>query len=162
MRFVVRIGFGEYLLKQNGLFYLAAALVISLVISAHTAMAAGQGILKIQTYRGPVNFVVEYAITPEEKSKGLMNRKTLAQNHGMLFIYQSPKSVTMWMKNTPLSLDMVFINRMGRIRFIEEKTQPNSTRQIHSGGQVSAVLEVPAGTVENHGIKVGDLVVLPK
>jgi len=149
-------------LKQNGLFYLAAALVISLVISAHTAMAAGQGILKIQTYRGPVNFVVEYAITPEEKSKGLMNRKTLAQNHGMLFIYQSPKSVTMWMKNTPLSLDMVFINRMGRIRFIEEKTQPNSTRQIHSGGQVSAVLEVPAGTVENHGIKVGDLVVLPK
>jgi len=148
-------------LKKCGLFLCGLFIVLAVVFMSAAAQAAGSGTLKVQTQTGTVQFKVEYAITPAEKAKGLMYRTSLPQNTGMLFIYQKPTRVTMWMKNTPISLDMFFINRMGRIRFIEEKTQPNSTRQIHSGGQVSAVLELPAGSAENHGIKVGDLVILP-
>ncbi len=136
--------------------------VTSLLLSAPgTAYAGGQGDLIVETRDGPVKFTVEYAITPEEKSKGLMFRKSLPQKTGMLFIYQKPRQITMWMKNTPLSLDMFFINKKGVIRYIEEKTQPNSTRQIHSGGRILAVLELAAGTAENYGIRVGDTVKLP-
>lgn len=155
------IGFGVFPLKKCGLFLCTLLIAICLTILTTPTQAAGSGKLKIKTQSGTVQFKVEYAITPAEKAKGLMYRTSLPHNTGMLFIYQKPTLVTMWMKNTPLSLDMFFINKMGRIRFIEEKTQPNSTRQIHSGGQISAVLELPAGSAENHGIKVGDLVILP-
>ena len=131
-------------------------------LTTATLSWAGQtGPVYIVTKDETLKFNVEYAITPEEKAKGLMFRKSLPKRGGMLFIYQKPRQITMWMKNTPLSLDMIFINRRGVIRYIEEKTQPNSTRQIHSGGKVSAVLEVAAGTVENLGIRVGDQVKLP-
>lgn len=124
--------------------------------------AAGQGPLKIETAEGVIQFNVEYAITQEEKAKGLMFRNSLGPREGMLFVYQSPTNVTMWMKNTPISLDMFFINRRGIIRYIEEKTQPNSTRHIDSRGKVSAVLELRAGSAEDFGIKVGDRVILAK
>ncbi|WP_206201964.1 DUF192 domain-containing protein [Terasakiella sp. SH-1] len=124
------------------------------------AYSAGKGYITIITKDGPVKLLVEYAITPAEKAKGLMHRKSLPKKQGMLFIYQKPRAITMWMKNTPLSLDMFFINHKGRIRRIEEKTEPNSTRQIHSGGRVSAVLELAAGSAEDFGISVGDQVIL--
>lgn len=124
------------------------------------SFAGGSGVIKIQTSRGEVPFKVEYAISPEEKAKGLMFRKELPKKHGMMFIYQTPTNVTMWMKNTFISLDMLFVNDQGRIKYIEEKTEPKSLRQIHSRGKVSAVIELPAGSVEDHGIKVGDAVIL--
>jgi len=126
------------------------------------SLAQGAGKVTIITREGPVTFSVEYAITPEQKAKGLMFRKNMAKKHGMLFIYQKPTTVTMWMKDTPMSLDMFFIKRNGLIRYIEEKTQPNSTRHINSGGQVMAVLELRAGSAEDYGIKVGDQVILGK
>ena len=124
--------------------------------------AEGQGPLTIMTSSGARHFTVDYAITPTEKAKGLMHRESLPKSTGMLFIYQTPEPITMWMKNTPVSLDMIFISNRGRIRYIEERTEPNSTRQIHSHGKVSAVLEVVAGTVKDFGIKVGDEVILGK
>lgn len=127
-----------------------------------SSLAQGMGKVTIITREGPVTFSVEYAITPEQKAKGLMFRKNMAKKHGMLFIYQKPTTVTMWMKDTPMSLDMFFIKRNGLIRYIEEKTQPNSTRHINSGGQVMAVLELRAGSAEDYGIKVGDQVILGK
>lgn len=148
-------------MKRNSLFIAFFLLGLCLVGLNIPAQASGSGVIKVVTRSGTVNFKVEYAITAAEKAKGLMYRTSLARDTGMLFIYQSPTMVTMWMKNTPVSLDMFFINKRGRIRFIEEKTQPNSSRQIHSGGQVSAVLELPAGTAEDYGIKVGDQVILP-
>ncbi len=137
-------------------------LLIGGLFASLNSFAAGQGAIQIITNSGPQKFQVEYAISPQEKAKGLMFRKTLAKKSGMMFIYQTPSNVTMWMKDTPISLDMFFINSKGRIRYIEEKTQPNSIRQIHSGGKVSAVLEFRAGTAEDYGIKIGDQVVLPK
>jgi len=119
-------------------------------------LAAGTGQIEIVTQDGNVRLSVEYAVTAAEKAKGLMYRKDLPRKHGMLFVYQKPKLITMWMKNTPISLDMIFINRKGRIRYIEKMTQPNSTRQIHSIGKVSAVLELVAGSADDFGISVGD------
>lgn len=127
-------------------------------ISSVSAQAETNGFVHIETGDRTVTFKVEYAVTPEQKAKGLMHRKSLPQDHGMLFIYPSAQSVTMWMKDTPVSLDMIFINRRGYIRYIEKHTQPNSLRKINSGGKVSAVLEVPAGTSDHYGIKVGDKV----
>jgi len=130
----------------------------ALLLTMQTSMswAAGTGEIEIITRNGKVRLSVEYAVTPEEKSKGLMFTKELPARHGMMFIYQTPKQITMWMKNTPISLDMFFINRKGRIRSIEKMTQPNSVRQIHSIGKVSAVLELIAGSADDFGISVGD------
>lgn len=123
-----------------------------------TALAAGSGKIQILTSKGAVTFKVQYAITPEEKAKGLMFKESLPNKSGMLFIYQTPKEVNMWMKNTLMSLDIFFITRKGRIRTIQEKAEPGSTRLIPSGGKVVAVLEMIAGTAESYGIKVGDQV----
>ncbi|WP_084149082.1 DUF192 domain-containing protein [Terasakiella pusilla] len=139
---------------------LSALLFLSALVSQ--SYAAGKGPLKIETKEGVIQFNVEYAITQEKKAKGLMFRNSLGPREGMLFVYQSPTTVTMWMKNTPISLDMFFINRRGVIRYIEEKTQPNSTRHIDSRGKVSAVLELRGGSAEDFGIKVGDRVILAK
>jgi uncharacterized membrane protein (UPF0127 family) len=139
---------------------LSALLFLLALVSQ--SYAAGKGPLKIETKEGVIQFNVEYAITQEEKAKGLMFRNSLGPREGMLFVYQSPTTVTMWMKNTPISLDMFFINRRGVIRYIEEKTQPNSTRHIDSRGKVSAVLELRGGSAEDFGIKVGDRVILAK
>lgn len=133
-------------------------LITLFVLGLHpsTLLAAGKGQIEIITTEGKVKFSVEYAVSAAEKAKGLMYRKTLPKKKGMLFIYQKPRLITMWMKNTPLSLDMFFINRKGRIRHIEKMTEPNSTRQIHSIGKVSAILELVAGSADDFGIRVGD------
>ncbi|WP_126464938.1 DUF192 domain-containing protein [Candidatus Terasakiella magnetica] len=144
----------------NKLSRLSLVFIISLFALTSPAMSAGKGYITIVTKEGPVKVLVEYAVTPAEKAKGLMFRKRLPKKEGMLFIYQKPRAVAMWMKNTPLSLDMIFINRKGRIRQIEEKTEPNSTRKIHSGGQVSAVLEMIGGSAEDFGIGIGDSVII--
>lgn len=138
--------------------FIFSILLSAFLLTVHSTVlsAAGKGQIEILTREGKVRFSVEYAVTVDEKAKGLMYQKMLPKKHGMLFIYQKPKHITMWMKNTPISLDMFFINRKGRIRHIEKMTQPNSTRQIHSLGKVSAVLELIAGSADDFGISVGD------
>jgi uncharacterized membrane protein (UPF0127 family) len=103
-------------------------------------------------------FSVEMATTPEEKETGLMYRKELADGKGMLFDFSPEQEVTMWMKNTYLSLDMIFIGPDGRILRIAENTEPLSTRIISSKGLTKGVLEVPAGTAQKYGIRPGDRV----
>jgi hypothetical protein len=101
---------------------------------------------------------VEVAETPEEKAKGLMFRRTLADLEGMLFLYSEPQPVAMWMRNTYLALDMVFIDRAGTVIRIAERTVPFSEDRIESGGPVLAVLEINGGLAERLGLKPGDQV----
>jgi uncharacterized membrane protein (UPF0127 family) len=103
-------------------------------------------------------FQIEVAETPEEKSRGLMFRRSLADNAGMLFPYDPPQEATMWMRNTYISLDMVFIRADGVVHRIESNTEPFSERVIASHGDVAAVLELKAGTAEALGLKPGDRV----
>src|SRR5882672_7166041 len=117
--------------------------------------------LEIATRSGVQVFSVEMATTEEEKTTGLMYRKELADGKGMLFDFSPEQQVSMWMKNTYISLDMIFIRADGRILRIAENTQPLSTAIISSGGLAKGVLEVIAGTAQKYGIQPGDRVAHP-
>ena len=101
---------------------------------------------------------VEVAETMEEKSRGLMFRAKVPDGTGMLFPYGTPQEITMWMKNTYASLDMVFIRGDGVVHRIETNTEPMSERVIASEGAVTAVLELAAGAAAKLGLKPGDRV----
>jgi uncharacterized membrane protein (UPF0127 family) len=112
--------------------------------------------LTIRTESGSHKFDVELAVTPEELSFGLMHRRSLAANAGMLFDYSRPQKVAMWMKNTLIPLDMVFIDATGTVAHISERAVPQSLRTISSRVLVRAVLELNGGTVARLKIKIGD------
>lgn len=103
-------------------------------------------------------FTVEIAETPQQKARGLMRRRTLAENAGMLFLAPEETDMPMWMKNTPLALDMLFLDNRGVIVHIARDTKPYSLDKITAGRKIRAVLEIPAGTVERRKIKIGDTV----
>jgi hypothetical protein len=114
--------------------------------------------LEIATKNGVHPFEVEMAVTPEETSRGLMFRRELAEGHGMLFDFHRDREVSFWMKNTYISLDMIFIRSDGRIMRIAENTTPLSERLVPSNSSVRAVLEVIGGTAKKYGIAPGDRV----
>lgn len=125
---------------------------------AMPAAAAEFQPLEIVTRNGVHVFSVEVAVTDEERSRGLMFRKELPEGKGMLFNFKTDQDVAMWMRNTLISLDMIFIRSDGRILRIAENTEPLSERIIPSGGPVRAVLEVIGGTARKLGIAPGDRV----
>jgi uncharacterized membrane protein (UPF0127 family) len=128
------------------------------MLAATQARAAEVETLEIASKSGVHVFAVEMARTDEERRTGLMYRKSLPEGRGMLFDFSPPQEVTMWMKNTFVSLDMIFIGADGRILRIAENTEPQSTRIISSRGPAKGVLEVVAGTARKLGIAPGDRV----
>ena len=139
--------------------WLAAVLVVvGFAVASAPAGAASFQPLEIVTKNGVQVFSVEIATTEEEKQTGLMYRKELADGKGMLFDSNPEQEVSMWMKNTYVSLDMIFIRADGRILRIAENTEPLSTRIVSSQGPARAVLEVVAGTAQKYGIRPGDRV----
>lgn len=103
-------------------------------------------------------FNVEMATTSQQQMTGEMFRTSIPADGGMLFDWGRPQPTQMWMKNTLVSLDMVFINADGTIRSIAENTVPRSLAVIDAGGPVRAALELNAGTTAKLGIRVGDVV----
>jgi uncharacterized membrane protein (UPF0127 family) len=103
-------------------------------------------------------FNVEMATTTDQQTVGEMFRKSIPEDGGMLFDWGRPQPTEMWMKNTLVSLDMIFINNNGTIRSIAENAVPRSLAVIDAGGPVRATLEVNAGTTAKLGIRVGDTV----
>ena len=114
--------------------------------------------LVIETAAGPQIFKIEVARTAEEKSRGLMFRTSLEPGHGMLFPYDEPLEASMWMRNTYISLDMIFISSEGRIERIAERTEPLSDDIVSSGSMVTAVLEIGGGEAARLEIRPGDIV----
>jgi uncharacterized membrane protein (UPF0127 family) len=133
---------------------LALAAVFSVLISP--ALALPRSDLLVQTASSEFRFDVEIADDASERAEGLMYRETMADNAGMLFLYSAPQPVQFWMKNTPMSLDIVFVRADGTIARIAERTTPFSEDMIPSGEKVSAVLEVKAGMMHQLGVRVGD------
>ena len=123
--------------------------------------AADQQTLEIVTKSGVHVFAVEIAVTNDERARGLMFRDQLAEGRGMLFDFTPDQEVSMWMRNTYISLDMIFIRGDGRILRIAENTKPLSEAIISSNGRVRGVLEVVAGTAKKFGIAPGDRVAHP-
>ena len=114
--------------------------------------------LVIITSTGEHTFEVDIAASRAEQTRGLMFRRSLTPAYGMLFVYPKAQYVSMWMRNTYVSLDMIFIRADGRVHRIESATEPLSERIIESGERVSAVLEVVAGAARNIKLKAGDQV----
>ncbi|AYD00958.1 DUF192 domain-containing protein [Neorhizobium sp. NCHU2750] len=104
-------------------------------------------------------FSIELALDDQHREYGLMFRKQMDPDHGMLFDFGGARQVSMWMENTVLALDMVFIQADGRISHIKENAVPFSRDIIDSHGEVSYVLELNAGRTKALGIKVGDKVI---
>jgi uncharacterized membrane protein (UPF0127 family) len=129
-----------------------------LVVGAGHSWAASLERLEIVTKSGPRAFLVEIATTDDEKNIGLMHRSELPEAGGMLFDFSPPQLVSMWMKDTLISLDMIFIRADGRILRVAQDTEPLSTMAIPSGGIVKGVLEVIGGTAKKYGIVPGDRV----
>jgi uncharacterized protein len=150
---------GRY--RLHAWLWVIASFVALCAVSLNAAQAATIQPLEIVTKNGVHVFSVEMATTEEEKTTGLMYRKELADGKGMLFDFSPEQEVSMWMKNTYVSLDMIFIKADGRILRIAENTEPLSTKIIPSNGLVKGVLEVVAGTAEKYGIQPGDRVAHP-
>jgi uncharacterized membrane protein (UPF0127 family) len=114
--------------------------------------------LELVTADGVVTFDVEIADTPARQAMGLMFRTELPERVGMLFLNAAPREQTMWMRNTYIPLDMVFIRADGTVHRIAAMTEPHSEEIISSNGPVSAVLEIAGGAAQRFGIKSGDKV----
>jgi uncharacterized membrane protein (UPF0127 family) len=150
------------LLSMHGLLHVWLAAAIALLgILPGAARAEKLETLEIVSKSGVQVFSVEVMRTPEERAKGLMYRRELPEGRGMLFDFSPEQNVSMWMKNTYISLDMIFIRADGRILRIAEKTTPESEAIIPAGGPVRGVLEVIAGTARKYGIAPGDRVAHP-
>jgi uncharacterized membrane protein (UPF0127 family) len=139
----------------------AAPVFVLLLLLGAPARAADVETLEIITRNGVQPFTVEVMRTDEERARGLMFRKELAEGRGMLFDFRPEENVSMWMKNTLIPLDMIFIKADGRILRIAENPQVQSEKIISSGGPVRGVLEVIAGTAKKLGISPGDRVAHP-
>ena len=139
----------------------AMAAAAYLVVLLPAARGAERQTLEIASKTGVHVFSVELAVTDEERARGLMFRRSVPEYYGMLFDFKRDQEVSMWMKNTYVSLDMIFIQGDGRIRSIAENTETESERIIPSRGPVRAVLEVAAGTARKLGIQPGDRVATP-
>jgi uncharacterized membrane protein (UPF0127 family) len=114
--------------------------------------------LTIVSANGRHRFKVEVAETPAQMEQGLMFRTSLAPDAGMLFIYPQPTVATMWMKNTLIPLDMLFVDAQGRIVNIHQRAVPQSLDVISAAAPVRAVIELNGGTAARLGIEPGDKV----
>ena len=114
--------------------------------------------LTLVTAAGSHVIAIEIAESDAAKSLGLMYRQTVPPDTGMLFPYDKPQELTMWMRNTYASLDMIFIKPDGTVHRIEYGTEPLSEKVISSRGPVIAVLELAAGEAKRLGLTAGDRV----
>ncbi|MFG5117569.1 DUF192 domain-containing protein [Methylorubrum sp. POS3] len=143
-----------------------AALSAPLTVARAEAPATGTEQAKteplaILAQDGRRAFQVEVMRNDAQRAKGLMYRRSMPADHGMLFDFERPLPVNMWMKNTYIPLDMVFIRSDGSIARIAADTEPLSTQIIASGEPVLAVLELNAGTAAKLGIRAGDRIEHP-
>ena len=99
-----------------------------------------------------ISIVAEVMITESQQAKGMMYRKSLDEDRGMLFLFKKPKRAVFWMKNTYISLDLIFIKKGGDIDSIHENLEPLSTKKIKSRNDVIAVLEILGGQVKKNKI----------
>jgi uncharacterized membrane protein (UPF0127 family) len=139
-------------------FVFVAIALLALVGAAQAMTTFAQSTLTIDTTGGPRPFTIELALTPEQQEQGLMFRREMAADAGMLFVFPSPEVAHFWMRNTLIPLDMLFIAADGRIADIHERAVPMTDDSISSDAPVLAVLELNGGTVSRLGLKRGDLV----
>lgn len=145
---------------QQAALLIAGVLLLQAPLPADARMRVEQ-LSIIATDGRKVPIEIEVASDQQEKALGLMFRTELGDHQGMLFPYEEPRELSMWMHNTYIPLDMLFIRPDGVIHRIERQAEPLSDRVITSEGPVSAVLELAGGAADRLGIKPGDRVQHP-
>ncbi len=165
MRLVSKLGFGRNAFLGVGLALILAGLVVfaapdifakSVALDPNATLPQEE--LLIETGNGKFHFSAEIADEAHERSSGLMHREQMLPTHGMLFDFGWNEPVIMWMKNTPLALDMVFIREDGSVARVASNTVPFSLEHIPSGEPVAFVLELNAGIAAQIGLKRGDVI----
>lgn len=136
-------------------------LAFILLIAACAARGPGQNAVTIETKQGPRAFYVELAETPEQQEKGLMNRTSLPEDAGMLFVFSNVSQRVFWMKDTLVPLDMLFLGEDGTVHHIHHMAKPLDRTMITSQRPVKAVLEINGGLSGTLGIEEGDKVIHP-
>ncbi len=147
--------------------WLAVAAMLLNVVTARSApeplSAFPQSLASLRTAGGRVlNLKIWTADRPERQEQGLMFVKEMDEHAGMLFVFPAPQRIAMWMKNTYIPLDMLFLETDGRIGYIARNTTPLSLDIIQAPGMAKAVLELKGGASERLGIQVGDRLVQPR
>jgi uncharacterized protein len=148
------------LLRHLGVFVIGALLCAAGMATA-ASVAFEQSPLTIDAADGQFEFLVELAVSPAQRSQGLMFRERLEEDRGMLFDFGRPQRASMWMRNTYVPLDMLFIDEEGQITQIAANTEPLSDAVIASREPVRAVLELRGGVSAKLGIEPGDRVIHP-
>ncbi len=145
-------------------FLFLIAVIFNLLAAAYTFAAADnvtfeRDELQITTKNGTQKFNTEIAQSNAQLEKGLMYREKIAEDESMLFLFPKDMKIAMWMKNTLIPLDMLFIDKSGKIIYIAHDTKPNSLDVISAGATpVRAVLEIGGGIAQKKNIVVGDSV----
>jgi uncharacterized protein len=140
------------------LFAVLFALPLLLAAGAPPLVTFEKGEITIASANGPHPFKVELATTEPQRQQGLMFRQQMPADAGMIFVWQTPQPIAMWMENTFIPLDMLFIDSSGKILNIRERAVPFSRENIASDGPCKFAIELNGGTVSRLGIKAGDMV----
>ncbi|MEF2071009.1 DUF192 domain-containing protein [Consotaella aegiceratis] len=141
--------------------WLGVILVVVLVSGFAAYAIGGNSYAVLRTASGDHRIDVEIADTPDERATGLMNRNSMPADHGMLFEFGESRPVTMWMKNTLIPLDMLFMDEDGKVTRIAVNARPLSLALIPSGEPVRYVLELNGGAAARYGAAVGDQLIHP-
>ena len=138
-----------------------ASVLFSLLFLAGPALASEEVVrlpveqVIVTSDRGDIAFATEIATSDETRSRGLMFRRSMGEREAMLFHWPRPRLVSMWMRNTYISLDMLFVTADGTVVHVQADTVPESLQVLSAGREVSAVMEVVAGTAAKLGIRPG-------
>lgn len=136
--------------------------LVAFVLAAQPALAiCADDKVTIKGDFGQATFSVDIADDPQERAQGLMFLESMPTLQGMLFIYERPQSVSFWMKNTLLPLDMIFVSPQGEVLGIHQNAIPGDLTPISGGDGVQVVLEVNGGLTDRLGIAVGDVMQHP-
>lgn len=133
---------------------LALAVVVLFLPAAALARCAPDAV-DLRGDWGQARFAVELADTPRERSRGLMHRESLPRGAGMLFVYDRPQSVSFWMRNTLIPLDIIFLDGTGTVARVHENAVPLDETSIPGGSDIQFVLEINGGLAAQFGIAPG-------
>ncbi len=122
-----------------------ALVILSLFWAGDVLAACRPDRVDLRNDKTQIRFDVEPAVTPQERSRGLMFRESLPRNAGMLFVFDPPQPVSFWMKNTLIPLDMIFLDRTGVVTYVHAEAVPGDLTPVEGGDSVYAVLEINAG-----------------
>jgi uncharacterized protein len=137
---------------------LRAALIALFLGQTVAAQDCEGGSVYLKGAWGQARFSVEIADDAEERARGLMHRSSMPSAAGMLFVYPKPQTLSFWMRNTLIELDMIFIDPTGVIRHIHHRARPMDETPVFGGTDLTHVLEINGGMAERLGLQAGDIV----